>query len=103
MHALRLKMLTMMMVLSVGQAGAQERSTIEVTPFFAMGSNGSSPIGASITFPVTSTLSVETEVGYRRGEGDIGAQVGDAHRCAVVQIGRSPGIGALSGRAGHFV
>ena len=30
-------------------------------------------IGAAVTFPVTSTLSVETDVAYRRGEGRIHA------------------------------
>ena len=32
-----------------------------------------SPVGAAVTFPITSTLSVETEVAYRRGEGGIHA------------------------------
>ena len=32
-----------------------------------------SPVGAAVTFPVTSTLSVETDVAYRRGEGRIHA------------------------------
>ena len=53
--------------------GAQDVKTVEVTPYVALGSAGVSPVGAIVTFPVTSTLSVETEVGYRRGEGNFNA------------------------------
>jgi hypothetical protein len=53
--------------------GAQDANTVEVTPYVALGSAGVSPVGAAVTFPVTSTLSVETEVAYRRGEGRIHA------------------------------
>jgi hypothetical protein len=48
---------------------AQDAKAVEVTPFLALGSAGSSPFGVAVTFPVTATLSIETEVGYRRGEG----------------------------------
>jgi hypothetical protein len=53
--------------------GAQDAKTVEVTPYVALGSAGVSPVGATVTFPVTSTLSVETDVAYRRGEGRIHA------------------------------
>ena len=53
--------------------GAQDAQTVEVTPYVALGSAGASPVGAVVTFPVTSTLSVETDVAYRRGEGRIHA------------------------------
>ena len=53
-----------------GRAG---RKPVEVTPYVALGSAAASPIGAAVTFPVTSTLSVETDVAYRRGEGRIHA------------------------------
>lgn len=53
--------------------GAQDAQPVEVTPYVALGSAGASPVGASVTFPVTSTLSVETDVAYRRGEGPIHA------------------------------
>jgi len=53
--------------------GAQEARTVEVTPYLGLGTAGASPVGAAVTFPVTSTLSVETDVAYRRGEGDIHA------------------------------
>ncbi|HEX2446384.1 MAG TPA: hypothetical protein VHJ77_20710 [Vicinamibacterales bacterium] len=46
---------------------------VEVTPFVSMGSVRSSRIGTAVTFPVTQTIAVETEVGYRRGEGEINA------------------------------
>ena len=49
--------------------GAQDAKTVEVTPYVALGSAAASPVGAAVTFPVTSTLSVETDVAYRRGEG----------------------------------
>jgi opacity protein-like surface antigen len=54
-------------------ATAQDADTVEVTPYVALGSAGASPVGAALTFPVTSTLSVETDVAYRRGEGRIHA------------------------------
>ena len=53
--------------------GAQDAKTVEVTPYVALGSAAASPVGAAVTFPVTSTLSVETDVAYRRGEGHIHA------------------------------
>ena len=53
--------------------GAQDVKTVEVTPYVALGSAAASPVGAAVTFPVTSKLSVETDVAYRRGEGDINA------------------------------
>ena len=52
---------------------AQEANTVEVTPYVALGSEAASPVGAAVTFPVASTLSVETDVAYRRGEGRIHA------------------------------
>jgi len=53
--------------------GAQDAKTVEVTPYVALGTAAASPVGAAVTFPVTSTLSVETDVAYRRGEGRIHA------------------------------
>ena len=52
---------------------AQEARTVEVTPYVAIGSAGASPVGAAVTFPLTSNLGVETDVAYRRGEGRIHA------------------------------
>ena len=52
---------------------AQDVKVVEVTPYVALGSDAASPVGAAVTFPVTSVLSVETEVAYRRGEGRIHA------------------------------
>jgi hypothetical protein len=52
---------------------AQDAQAVEVTPYVALGSEAASPVGAAITFPITSTLSVETDVAYRRGEGRIHA------------------------------
>ena len=40
---------------------AQDTKTVEVTPYVALGSEAASPVGAAVTFPVTSTLSVETD------------------------------------------
>jgi hypothetical protein len=54
-------------------ARAQDAQNVEITPYVALGSAAASPVGAIVTFPVTSTLSVETEVAYRRGEGGIHA------------------------------
>jgi hypothetical protein len=44
-----------------------------VTPYVALGSAATAPVGAAVTFPVASALSVETDVTYRRGEGYIHA------------------------------
>jgi hypothetical protein len=46
---------------------------VEITPYLALGSVRSSRIGAAIAFPVTPDLSIETELGYRRGEGGLHA------------------------------
>jgi len=54
-------------------AGAQDLKPVEVTPYVGFGSAGASPVGTAVTFPVTSRLSVETDVAYRRGEGNINA------------------------------
>ena len=54
-------------------AMAQNATIVEVTPYVAVGSAAASPVGTAVTFPVTSTLSVETDVAYRRGEGRIHA------------------------------
>jgi hypothetical protein len=54
-------------------ARAQDARAVEVTPYVALGSAGASPVGTAVTFPVTSTLSVETDVAYRRAEGRIHA------------------------------
>ena len=52
---------------------AQDATPVEVMPYVALGSDAASPVGAAVTFPVTSTLTVETDVAYRRGEGRIHA------------------------------
>ncbi|MGE3955543.1 MAG: hypothetical protein AB7H96_02405 [Vicinamibacterales bacterium] len=54
-------------------ARAQDAKTVEVTPYVALGTAGASPVGAAVTFPITSKLSFETDVAYRRGEGNINA------------------------------
>ena len=61
------------LALKVVPVGAQDAKPVEVTPYVALGSAGASPVGAAVTFPVTSTLSVETDVANRRGEGNIHA------------------------------
>jgi hypothetical protein len=54
-------------------AAAQDAQVVEVTPYVALGSSAASPVGTAVTFSITSTLSVETDVAYRRGEGGIHA------------------------------
>ena len=54
-------------------ARAQNALPIAVTPFVAMGSDGASPIGVALTVPISPALRVETDVAYRRGEGNIHA------------------------------
>ena len=70
-------------------AGAQNAKTVEVTPYVALGSAGVFPLGVAVTFPVTSTLSVETDVTYRRGEGRI-QRAGYEHQSLVVSAARPP-------------
>jgi hypothetical protein len=52
---------------------AQESRAVEITPYVALGTEGISPIGAAVAFPVTPTISLETDLAYRRGEGGIHA------------------------------
>lgn len=62
-------------VLTLGAwpSGAQESQPVDVTPYVAVGSAGASPLGTAVTFPLTSKLSLEMDVAYRRGEGNIHA------------------------------
>ena len=82
-------------------AGAQDATPVEVTPYVALGSAAAAPVGAAVTFPVNSKLSVETDVAYRRGEGDFHAlsltasllyslpRVGQATPCVAAGVGLS--------------
>ena len=60
-------------VIGVMPARAQERPAFIVTPFVAAGTDGVSPIGTSITFPIAASFSIDAEAAYRRGEGRIHA------------------------------
>ena len=46
---------------------------IEVTPFVSIDSRGSIPVGVAVNFPLQPNVSIEAEVGYRRGEGGMNA------------------------------
>ncbi|MBY0495050.1 MAG: hypothetical protein K2Y23_12635 [Cyanobacteria bacterium] len=52
---------------------SQDATNVEITPYVAIGSEAASPVGTAVTFPVTSTLTVEIDVAYRRGEGNLHA------------------------------
>lgn len=54
-------------------AEAQDAKNAQVTPYVAVGTAAASPVGVAVTVPVTSTVGVETDVAYRRGEGRINA------------------------------
>jgi len=84
-------------------AAAQEQKAVEVTPFMALGSTGTSPVGVAITFPVTSSLSIESEVGYRRGEGRTHAMSSSASLLyGLPQVGRvAPYLAAGVGLRQH--
>jgi len=58
---------------SAASALAQQAAPVAVTPYVAVGTDGAAPVGVLVTVPLTTTLSAETEVAYRRGEGDIHA------------------------------
>jgi hypothetical protein len=60
-------------ILGAWPAAAQDVRTVEVTPYVGFGSIAASPVGTAVTFPVTPTLSVETDLAYRRGEGGMHA------------------------------
>jgi len=59
--------------LAAAPVAAQDGPAVEVTPYVAVGTAAASPVGVALTVPVTSTLSVETDVAYRRGEGQLHA------------------------------
>ena len=64
---------TLVLVLAAAPAWAQEAKSVDVTPYVGIGSVAASPGGVAVTVPITSTLGIETDVAYRRGEGDIHA------------------------------
>jgi opacity protein-like surface antigen len=76
---------------------------IEVTPFVSMDSRGASPIGAAISFPLSSTFSMEAEVRYRHGEGRLNALSSSANLLYTLpRLGRtSPYLTAGAGLAQH--
>lgn len=79
MHAWRVGLFVLGIVLcGAPLAQAQAPPSVEVTPFAALGSSGASKVSAAVTFPVTKSLAIETEAGYRRGEGRIHALSLDA-------------------------
>ena len=53
--------------------GTEASPPIQVTPFVSLDSRGATPVGAAFSFPVGGTFRVETEIGYRRGEGSLNA------------------------------
>jgi hypothetical protein len=59
--------------LAVLPSAAQEARPVEVIPYVGLGTEAASPIGTAVTFPITSALSLETDVAYRRAEGNINA------------------------------
>lgn len=54
-------------------AMAQGARPADVTPYVALGSAGTAPVGVAVMLPVSSNFGVETDVAYRRGEGRIHA------------------------------
>ena len=63
---------------------------VEVMPFVSMDSRGMLPIGAAVSFPLTSSLGIESEVTYRRGEGRLHALSSSANLLyALPRIGRT--------------
>lgn len=64
----------LVLAMTIGAKPALAQSTepvtrpVEITPFVSIGSVLSSRVGAAIAFALTPKLSLETEIGYRRGE-----------------------------------
>src|SRR5918993_489013 len=73
MRAYKFAFVLVAITLGTLPARAQDVGSVEITPYVAIGSAAASPVGPAITFPVTSALSVETDIAYRRGEGRIHA------------------------------
>jgi hypothetical protein len=57
--------------LAAPPAWAQEEQSPQVTPFVAVGTGDAAPVGVAVTFPFTSMLSVEGDVGYRNNASHI--------------------------------
>ena len=76
-------------------------STIAITPFVSIDSRASTPVGVSISFPLNSSFSIETEFDYRRGEGDVNALSSSANLLYTLpSIGRvAPYLAAGAGLA----
>lgn len=76
-------------ILAASPGAAQDAQTIQVTPYVAVASAGASPAGITVTFPVTSNLSIETDVAYRRGEGIHALSTNGSLLYALRRIGQS--------------
>ena len=69
---------------------AKSSPAVEVTPFVAIDSRGTMPIGTAVSFPLSPRFSVETEVGYRRAEGNINALSTSANLLSMLpRVGRA--------------
>src|SRR5262245_2588275 len=72
--------------------GAQTAASpaVEVMPFVSLDSRGALPIGGAFSFPLNTSFSLETEVGYRRGEGSVNALSTSANLLyALPRLGRT--------------
>jgi hypothetical protein len=80
-------------------SGSTARQAIEVMPFVSIGSNGSLPVGGAISFPITSNVRIETEVGFRRADGRLNfLSISGNVLCALPQVGRmTPYVAAGAG------
>ena len=54
-------------------SAATSSPSVQVTPFVALDSRGTNSAGAAVRFPIGASFSLETEAGYRRGEGEMNA------------------------------
>lgn len=75
--------------LSAPPVAAQDSRSVEVTPYLAIGSAGASPVGVAVTFPVTSSLAVETDVANRYGEGIHALSTSGSLLYALPRLGRA--------------
>jgi hypothetical protein len=73
---------------------------IEVTPFVSLESRGTAPVGATITFPLNSRFSIETEAAYRFGGAGQGFGLSASVLHMLPRIGRvTPYLAAGAGLA----
>jgi len=89
--------------LAISPAWAQQREAPQVTPYVAVGTGDVATFGAAITFPFTSMLSVEGDVGYRNRASRINGLSTDASLLfSLPRVGRTTAYLATGFGLSHY-